>query len=71
MYLASSIYGNLVVYDNGAIRVKMSDTIDTQRFGITDLGVGVEEHMLNQYRNLRDIASIDENNQMIKIKFKS
>lgn len=58
----------MVVYDSGAIRVQMSDS-EKQRFGITDLGVGVEEDKLNQFRNLRDIMIVDASS--IKIKFKS
>eukprot|EP00347_Sterkiella_histriomuscorum_P014353 403361196 len=69
-YLASTIYANILAYDNGAIRVKMSDT-EKQRFGISDLGVGVEEDKLNQFRNLRDVASIDSDKILMKIKSRS
>ena len=48
----------------------MSDS-EQQRFGITDLGVGVEEYKLQQIRDVDSVAEWDKAKRVIVVKVKS
>lgn len=61
----------LIAYQDGIIRVKMTDSEDSSyRFGITDINVGIEEHKLTQINNIKKYIH-EEKGKNIKLKLKS
>eukprot|EP00347_Sterkiella_histriomuscorum_P011592 403371866 len=76
LFLAPNLQVSLQMYDNGVLRVMMSDFYPntnqngySQRFGISDIdGVGIDESHLKLIENIQDLVTIDRKTDNIILK---
>lgn len=58
----------MLAYQNGIVRMSMSDSSDPKdRFGITDINVGVEEQNLEQILSLQDVTLVYDDRLVLNL----
>ncbi len=64
-FLANTLMMEVYLYEEGILRVKMvDDWKEGSRFGISDIGVGVEEANLNRIKDISSLISGDQSQQL-------